>query len=156
MRARMFAPAVALVAAVGIPFGSAGAAVHRVEDRVLIRRSVVAHREAFLLEVVATTRRAETRRTTPRPVEHHAPVASSGFPGECIARHESATSGLYTAQNPSSSASGKYQILNSSWGRYGGYVRAKDAPPAVQEAQALTLWARNPHAWNGTNCPGTG
>lgn len=44
--------------------------------------------------------------------------------------------GDYTAQARGSTASGAYQFLNSTWARYGGYARAADAPPSVQDAKA--------------------
>jgi murein DD-endopeptidase MepM/ murein hydrolase activator NlpD len=49
--------------------------------------------------------------------------------------------GDYTVAAATSTASGAYQFLDSSWGGYGGYVRAKDAPPAVQDAKAAELAA---------------
>lgn len=45
--------------------------------------------------------------------------------------------GDYTARARGSTASGAYQFLDSSWGRYGGYPTAAEAPPAVQDAKAL-------------------
>jgi len=60
-----------------------------------------------------------------------------------IARCESG--GDYGAENPTSTASGKYQVLDSTWDGYGGYERASDAPPEVQEA-----WAREAMARAGT------
>jgi murein DD-endopeptidase MepM/ murein hydrolase activator NlpD len=44
--------------------------------------------------------------------------------------------GDYRAQSAGSTASGAYQFLDSTWAGYGGYTRAKDAPPAVQDAKA--------------------
>lgn len=58
-----------------------------------------------------------------------------------------------TAQNPHSSASGLYQILDSTWGHYDGYARAKDAPASVQTAKAMTLgisaWNASRSCWEG-------
>lgn len=93
-------------------------------------------------------RRARFQRETPQR------GSGGGFPGDCIAAHESG--GNYSAQNPTSSASGKYQVLDSTWDGYAGYASSKDAPPAIQEQYARELWSKNPSAWNGTGCPGTG
>lgn len=80
----------------------------------------------------------------------------------CIAKHESWTSGLWTAQNPVSSASGFAQWIRGTWKanakRAGVPVtqNAKDAPPADQ--MTVFAWMVLNHqlgAWNGTNCPGT-
>ncbi len=49
--------------------------------------------------------------------------------------------GDYTVAAATSTASGAYQFLDSSWGSYGGYARAKDAPPAVQDAKAAEMAA---------------
>ena len=55
--------------------------------------------------------------------------------------------GDYTVSSTSSSASGAYQFVDSTWGGYGGYRRAKDAPPPVQDAKAAeqvtSILARN-------------
>jgi hypothetical protein len=45
--------------------------------------------------------------------------------------------GDYTAQARGSTASGAYQFLDSSWNGYGGFRRAADAPPDVQDAKAI-------------------
>ena len=45
--------------------------------------------------------------------------------------------GDYTAEASGSTASGAYQFLDSTWDGYGGYHRAADAPPAVQDAKAV-------------------
>lgn len=51
--------------------------------------------------------------------------------------------GSYTAQNPTSTASGAYQFLDSTWQSMdaaAGYARAVDAPEAVQDAAAVELY----------------
>lgn len=39
-----------------------------------------------------------------------------------------------------SSASGKWQFIRKTWGRYGGYLNAADAPESVQDAKAREIW----------------
>ena len=55
--------------------------------------------------------------------------------------------GNYTVSITTSTASGAYAFLDTSWGGYGGYARAKDAPPEVQDAKAaehaVAILARN-------------
>ena len=75
----------------------------------------------------------------------------------CVRRHESG--GSYTAENPTSTASGAYQFLDSSWrtlsagAGYAGYSHAAYAPPAVQDAVAIyTVNSGWRSAWNGTGC----
>lgn len=68
--------------------------------------------------------------------------------------------GRATAQNPSSTASGLFQFLDSSWRAYGGgkyAARAKDATPAQQYEIAnhayamsgLSPWAASRSCWGG-------
>ena len=75
----------------------------------------------------------------------------------CVRRHESG--GSYTAEKPTSTASGAYPFLDSSWrtlsarAGYGGYGHAASAPPSVQDAVAV--WTVNnigKSPWNGTGC----
>lgn len=80
----------------------------------------------------------------PAPVVTQQVQRSSGG-GSCslgdIKRMESG--GDYRAQNPVSTASGAYQVLNGTWGGYGGYSRAGDAPPEVQDKFARELYAKH-------------
>lgn len=72
------------------------------------------------------------------------PVVTSGGSGcsmDYIKQKESG--GNYQAVNKQgSSASGAWQVLDSTWNRYQGYARAKDAPPAVQDQFATELYNR--------------
>lgn len=47
--------------------------------------------------------------------------------------------GDYTIQAAGSTASGAYQMLDTTWAGYSGYARAADAPPEVQDAKAAEL-----------------
>lgn len=47
--------------------------------------------------------------------------------------------GQIKAKNPDSSASGKWQMLDSTWDKFGGYLHASDAPEWVQDAKAKTM-----------------
>lgn len=74
----------------------------------------------------------------------------------------------YQAQNPSSSASGAYQFLTSTWQSLSaakGYATAAQAPAAVQDAAALELynqagtapWAASQACWSALGAvPSTG
>jgi hypothetical protein len=75
----------------------------------------------------------------------------------CVRNHESADAGLYLAENPSSSASGAYQFIDSTWRNYASrlgysYSRAKYAPPAVQDRVFRLAASESPLHWRGTNC----
>lgn len=44
--------------------------------------------------------------------------------------------GNYAAQSNGSTASGAYQFLDSTWSNFGGFARASEAPPSVQDSKA--------------------
>ena len=60
----------------------------------------------------------------------------------CIIEGES--TGNYGAENPTSSASGIAQWIDSTWANYGGYARAVDAPPDIQDQRLAEDIARGP------------
>ena len=91
-----------------------------------------------------TTTTAPPPPPPPPPAPVAAPQPSSGrcggdLPPCYVMDRESG--GSLTAQNPSSTASGKWQFLDSTWAGYGGYASAYQAPESVQDAKARELWA---------------
>jgi hypothetical protein len=56
------------------------------------------------------------------------------------------------AKNPSSTASGKYQFLDTTWNGYGGYTHASDAPESVQDQKAQEVWNNGAGAGNWACC----
>ena len=126
-------------------------------DDLHIARKYTLHRD--MPETTAiTTPPPEAPSTTSTTIVTHmayAPAAYSGGPSGILRRIggcESAGSASapidYTAQNPVSTASGGYQILDSTWADYDGYSKAKYAPPSVQDEKALLLYeADGTHPW---------
>ena len=72
------------------------------------------------------------------------------LPPESVKRCESG--GDYRAENSRSSASGAWQIVDGTWGGYGGYRHASDAPPGVQDERAAQLWAGGAGASHWKSC----
>jgi hypothetical protein len=110
------------------------------------------HQSAEILNAVAANVDAQRR-----SVQQH-PFLT------CIRHHESDrgpwphTNG-YSAENPSSTASGAYQFLDSTWRKvsaqagHPGYARAKYAPWYVQDAVILWVYEHGGRRhWAGSGC----
>ncbi len=84
------------------------------------------------------------------------PPPATGIPAVLVAIRECESGGSYTAENPSSTASGAFQYLDSSWRSYGyaaryGVSRASMASPAQQDEAALDTLARSGTTpWNAS------
>lgn len=126
-----------------------------------------------------TVARAEVRDVKPTPIVRALPAPSHrasrsrrvvlsrpmdadtyripvGMPALLLRIRSCESGDSYTAANPASTASGAYQVLDSTWGGYGGYSRSKYAPRSVQDAFALRLfreqgsapWAASAGCWS--------
>ncbi len=80
----------------------------------------------------------------------------NGAPGTCSETgiFIAESGGNWHAQNASSTASGGYQFLDSTWAGYGGYARATHAPPWVQHERFHQTWANGAGAshWAASTC----
>lgn len=113
---------------------------------------------ADFYEAVAASQTTTTTAPPPSPptTHYHPPTTAAPAPAPAPAQYGSGacggdlppcyvmmreSGGNITAQNPTSTASGKWQFLDSTWGGYGGYAKARYAPESVQDERARQLWA---------------
>jgi len=109
--------------------------------------AVAANQRAEQARLAAEAERQRQRTTTTQRTSRSAQTGSAGgltpaqnacaIPDYICRRESNMTT---NAKNPHSTASGKYQFLDSTWNGYGGYQHASDAPEAVQDAKARELW----------------
>ncbi len=86
---------------------------------------------------------------SPKSTSAGSPIMPVGGMLEAIKRCESG--GNYQAQNKVSTASGAYQFVDGTWAGYGGYSKAKLAPPSVQDQKARETLARSGTSpWNAS------
>ena len=84
------------------------------------------------------------------------PPPPTTLPAVLVAIRECESGGSYAAENPTSTASGGFQYLDSSWRSYGyaaryGVARASMASPAQQDEAALDTLARSGTTpWNAS------
>lgn len=105
---------------------------------------------------VAHVHAASVGRGVPNPVVNAAYGTVNGYPcgGDLPTCRVLAceSGGNPTAQNPTSTASGLWQILDGTWAGFGGYARAVHAPVDVQNAKARLLWANGHGAFHWKAC----
>ena len=104
------------------------------QAKIEARRVAEARRQAA---IEAERQRQAQAQTSHRSAPAPSHVSLSGI-AACIAKYESG--GNPRAENPTTSASGLYQFTDGTWGGYGGYSRASQAPVSVQTERFYQVW----------------
>lgn len=124
-------------------------------------RQAAAKAEAKAQAAADAEAAAASRRAAPAPSPEPSPAPAPAPSGESVGDHGGVCNGYDlppcyvvqresgfnpTAENPTSTASGLYQFIDSTWAGFGGYSHAAYAPVSVQVAKARIVWA------NGAGC----
>jgi hypothetical protein len=121
-------------------------------DKVTERERALRKARKDWLKLDRAWERAQAPPPEPAPEPEAEPVVTGGpyaIPTHIVMCE---SGGDYSAENATSTASGAYQILDSSWAGYGGYYHAADAPPSVQDAKAAEMWAGGAGASHWAAC----
>jgi hypothetical protein len=116
---------------------------------VIERKRAAEARRVAAIEAQRQQDTAASHKSAPAPTT----VSLSGI-AACIAKYESG--GNPRAENPTSSASGLYQFTDGTWGGYGGYSRASQAPVSVQTERFYQVWNGGRGAGNWVVAPRCG
>lgn len=123
-----------------------GPAVTVTKPAPTVTKKVVKRLPAVTKTKTVTVYRKKVRTPVPQPTSTTAHSAPGGI-AACIRKYESG--GNYQAQNPSSSASGAYQFLDSTWTAVTGLPgSAKNYSPSTQDAAFFELWNNGAGAHN--------
>lgn len=96
--------------------------------------------EPVVVEVYEPPAQASEPQPAPAPATSYGSGSGCDYAIPCeIVMCESG--GNYDAENPTSTASGAYQIIDGTWDGYGGYSHASDAPPHIQDERAAQIYA---------------
>ena len=104
-------------------------------ENTLVKAQAEIARQAEAAKVAAAAKAAQRAQAAAAPSGR----CGGNLPPCFVMNRESG--GNIRAQNPSSSASGKWQFIDSTWAGFGGYARAYLAPESVQDAKAAQMWA---------------
>lgn len=116
----------------------------------LQRREAVRARDRVTAVRSSSQRHVSSARSSGLPASQGSGACGGNLPPCYVMMRESR--GSLTAKNPNSTASGKWQFLDSTWAGYGGYAHASDAPESVQDARAAQVWAGGSGCSNWSAC----
>jgi hypothetical protein len=126
-----------------------------VQNRNILQKGmVIALSTAALAGTVEQTAFADTSPPPQAEVQHH-PTLVYHVPkpiklppllkiiGSCESAGSRHAKIRWRAQNPTTSASGGFQIMDGTWNGFRGYIHAKNAPPRIQKIKAKGLFKKH-------------